>query len=101
MPSIVESSSKDVTAAATAEQLISTSLLVISVTIRAKVTNTDVMYLGDSDVAAANAAPLMPGDDISMDGQMIDGTVWPFDLSEIWVDSAVNGEGVNFWYQRG
>ena len=48
--------------------------------------NTNLVYVGDSSVASTNGFELNPGDTIIFD--------FVGDLLNVWVDSAVNGEGV-------
>ena len=85
--------SKDVTAAGTAEALSATSLPVDFVSITAKIGNTGTIVVGASTVVAAAAtqrgAPLLAGESISI------GAV---DLSAVYIDSTVSGEGVTFMY---
>ena len=100
MPSVIKSSSKTVTTAGTAERLTAAALWVTGLTLTAKTGNVGNIFLGDSDVDNT-AAPLIPGDEISTQSPVIGGVSVPFDLYEIFIDSAQNGEGVNFWYQRG
>lgn len=72
-----------VTTAATRVQLPSNP--VASVTIKALVTNTGVIYVGGPGVASGNGFQLAAGDSVS------------FDISNtnaIYIDSSVNGEGV-------
>ena len=90
----VDSSGKDVTTAATAERLVSTSIRVNSVTIKAKGTNTGNMFIGESDVDNTKA-PLPARDAIVLNSGTPEMT---FDLKDIYVDASVNGEGVWFWY---
>lgn len=56
--------------------------------IKALTTNTGLMYVGNvsGDVASTNGLPLLPGDTVVFNQVG--------DLSSIWIDSAVNGEGV-------
>lgn len=78
--------STDVTTAGTRVAL-ATSQIVRSVTIKAKATNTGKIYVGDSSVASANGFRLDPGETVSFEIQ---------NLSSIYIDSAVNGEGVTY-----
>ncbi len=82
------SGQKTVTAAGTAERL-HTGLQVNSpVMVKALPANSGTMYVGGvaGDVSSSNGMPLAAGEV----------AVFEFigDLSEIWVDSTVNGEGV-------
>ncbi len=80
---------KDVASAGTAVALDS-ARRVDSVVIIAKVANTGKIFYGGSDVASATQAGLAAGESISL------GTLKPFDLADIFIDSSVNGEGADF-----
>lgn len=84
---------KVVTAAGTAERLVSTNTPCRKVTIMAELDNTDYVVVGDSTVVAALATrrgiPLSAGSSITLDIE---------DLYTIYVDAVVNGEGVTFLY---
>ena len=72
-----------------------------SVTIRALATNTNNMYVGDATVAAAVSYILAAGETITVevsDAEWKTGT--SVNLSNIWLDAAVNGEGVCYLYVR-
>ena len=60
-----------------------------SVTVRAKSVNTGLIYVGSSIVASSNGFQLSSGETVSID---ID------NLSKVYIDSAVNEEGVSFIY---
>lgn len=60
-----------------------------SVTVKAKHTNTGLIFVGASTVDSATGFILSAGDSVSVD---ID------DLSDVWIDSSVNGEGVSYIY---
>jgi hypothetical protein len=77
---------KVVTTAGTRVALTS-SQAVKSVTIKALVANTGIIYVGDGAVAAANGYALSAGDTISLDIA---------NLATINLDSSVSGEGVTF-----
>ena len=61
-------------------------------TIAALVTNTDIIAVGNvnEDVTVNNGFILSPGDLLTLD--------WVGNLSHIFIDSAVNGEGVAWIY---
>lgn len=87
---------KTVTAAGTREPLFAGSsqdIMVLSVTIKALSTNTGKAYVGDQTVAAANGFDLDPRDSVDLYTDRADR---PIDLSKIFVDVAVSGEGVRF-----
>ena len=86
---------KTVTAAGTAEALASTSTECIWVIVTAKPANTGSVYIGGSTVDATRGTPLLPGESVGIPG------ITPYnlyDLALIYVDAAVNGEGVTFSY---
>lgn len=84
---------KTVTTGGTAEALAASATACISVIITALAANTGVVVAGGSGVVASSGtrsgAPLNAGDSISFD---ID------DLSKIFLDVTVNGEGVSYAY---
>ena len=63
------------------------STTVKSVTIKALGTNTGIIYVGDSAVAAANGFPLYARDTVSMDIS---------NLNTLYIDSSVNNEGIAY-----
>jgi len=83
-------SEKTVTSAGTAVAL-HAAQRVKSVTIVAKISNTGQVYVGGSDVASATNDGMAPGDSLSIPAEN-----W-LDLNDLYVDSDVNGEGVDFW----
>lgn len=83
----VGSGQQNVTTAGTAVQLPSNACG--SVVIKAKTTNTGNIFVGPSAVTSANGLILSPGESISMD---ITNT------NLIYLNSAVNGEGVSYLY---
>lgn len=84
---------KTVTTAGTAEKL-HASLSVKSIAIWALPGNTDVIYLGGSDVSSATGLVLPLGGVITLDSFENS----PISIPDLWVDSAVNGEGVSVFY---
>jgi len=81
---------KNVTAAGTAETLVASSTIVDSVTIKAKSANTGDIYVGGSDVDSTHGIVLDAG-------QAVNNMVCD-DLINVYVDSSVNGEGVEYIY---
>jgi hypothetical protein len=79
---------KAVTTAGTAVQLNAGMQVNGPVTIKALTGNTGLIYIGgvNGDVQSTNGYPLLAGDMVILDQVG--------NLSEIWVNSAVNGEGV-------
>ncbi len=90
----VDSFSKTVTAAGTQEQLSTTVGWVSQVIIRAKVGNTGAIYVGRSTVSSSNP-PLEAGASITLNSPIRQPII---QLTDIWIDSAVNGEGVDVYY---
>ena len=86
--SITGSGVKVVTTAGTRVALASTTSIK-SVTVKAKLGNTGLIYIGSSAVTSANGFQLAASETISLD---ID------DLAKVYIDSAVNLEGVTFIY---
>jgi hypothetical protein len=87
---------KDVTSAGTAERLVASETLCHSVLICAKLTNTNNIYTGPSDIDQATKPynPLAAGycqERTAPPGYVID-------LNGIWIDADTNGEGVLFTY---
>ncbi len=62
-----------------------------SIVIIALTTNTGLVYVGESAVAGSRGFPRKPGQAIAFDYSPGVG-----DLSEFWVDSAVDGEGISW-----
>ncbi len=88
--SAVGSGQTVVAAAGTRVQLTATSTPILSVTVKALSTNTGIVYVGGADVSAANGLELInPGESVSVD---VD------NLTDVWIDAAVNGEGVSYIY---
>jgi len=91
--SVLGDGRKIVTTAGTAEKLVSTATSCKWVIIVAEEDNTGTIVIGSSTVVAAKATrrgvPLNAGDSIMI---LID------DLSKIYIDSTVSGEGVTFIY---
>lgn len=96
MPTTIADNRKVVTTAGTAVALSTSAARVGSVAITAETDNTGLIVVGGSTVVAALATrrgvPLSPGDTITLD---ID------QLSDVYIDSTVNGDGVTFVYTSG
>jgi hypothetical protein len=82
------SGTKTVTAAGTAERLSSDLLVNGPILIKALTTNTGLVYIGNvnGDVDSTTGLPLQAGEIILLNNVG--------NLAEVWVDSAVNAEGV-------
>jgi hypothetical protein len=85
-----------VTSAGTAVQLTATDTPVLWVTVTALTSNTSQINVGGSEVKAATGAtergiPLLAGDAVDFDVN---------NLTDVWIDSRVNGEGVTYVYGK-
>jgi len=84
---------KVVAAAGTAVALEASSRQVAGIIIVAETDNGDYIAVGDSTVIEADATrtgvPLAAGDSV---------TLYEVDLNDVYIDAAVNGEGVTFLY---
>lgn len=87
-----------VTTAGTRVQITSSDIRATSVTIQADAANTGDMYVGDSTVASNKALTLDARESVSLNGDTVAGNTEEFNLSEIYVDSSVNGESVHVFY---
>jgi len=86
---------KEVTAAGTAERLSATHIVPAMVIIQAETDNTGLVAIGGSNVDVTET---------SQEGtQLYAGDIMPplydVDLYDIWVDSAVNSDGVTYTYE--
>lgn len=90
-----------VTTAGTEVQLSSTTIRASSVTIQALNTNTGFIYVGDSNVASGRGIELDAGQAITISADLSGRPGGDeIDLSDIYVDSSVNGEKVKVVYQK-
>lgn len=91
---------KVVAAAGTAEQLSRPSVAIRQITIMAETDNTRAVVVGGPDVVAALATrrgvPLAAGASLTLYSEY--GTD---ELSDLWIDAEVSGEGVTFLYMTG
>lgn len=86
--SILGNGQQTVTTAGTRVQLAS-STPTTTITIRAKSTNTGKIYVGTVTVTSSNGFILSASETVSID---LD------NLSKVYIDSSVNGEGVSYIY---
>jgi len=88
---------KVVSAAATAEALVSADTFVLGVVIVAETNNTGVVAVGDSTVIAALATrtgvPLLVGEPVTIISPESDKFI---NLADIYLDVTVNGDGVTY-----
>ena len=94
---------KTVTTAGTAEALSASTLNVISYSIQAKSANTDNIFVGDSSVSSTvHGTVLAAGQSESVDTSVMGSPASVedarMDLNAVYIDSAVNGEGVSVTY---
>lgn len=93
----LKSFKKAVTTAGTRVQLTATVTNAYGLRIKAIKANTGHIYVGDSTVSATVGDFLEPAETLSsvpsFDSQSI-----PVDLTQIWLDSSVSGEGVSVSY---
>lgn len=87
-PTFIGDNFKNVTVAGTREML-STTVYCIKVIITAKEANTGDIWIGGETIAAGRGRPLkaLQSQEIEID-----------DLSKIWIDATVSGEGVTYTY---
>lgn len=90
---------KTVTTAGTAVRLTTTNFMAISATIQALHSNTGRVCFGASNVlVSTNTGTCLSADQAGPLLEIGQPSGKPFDLSQIWIDSAVNGEGVSVTY---
>lgn len=95
MALLVKTFARTVTTAGSRVQLSTTQLLTEAFTIIAKRANTGYIYSGYSDVSASNGVELAARDSNAKEGKPTNrGVIKQFDLSKVYIDSSVNGEGV-------
>lgn len=82
------SGQKTVTTAGTAERLSSSQVINGPLLLKALPTNTSYVYVGNvaEDVDSSNGYPLEPGEALIFE--------FVGNIASIWLDSAVNGEGI-------
>lgn len=85
-PTLIYHNKKTVTTAGNRVALAS-SQAVRSVCIKALITNTGYIYVGDSSLSSTNGFQLLAGDTVSLDIS---------NLNTIYIDSSVSGEGVTY-----
>lgn len=91
----LKSLQKNITTAGTELQLTTTKTNAYGVKIKAKIGNTGNMYVGhDNTVSATTGFELDAGEMVDVAALLGVDKDTPIDLSQIWLDSSVNGEGV-------
>ena len=91
MAGLLRNTVRNVTTAGTRVPLIASQTFISSVTGRARRTNTGSIYLGDNTISSTGSA-LAAGDTVTISHP------YQFDLADEFIDSSVNGEGVDIWY---
>lgn len=90
---------KTVTTAGTQVALTSSQIVTPKVVIQAKPGNTGNIFVGTADVSSSDyGVVLAPGASTTLVASHIETGESGLDLTSIWVDAAVNGEGVTFLY---
>jgi len=87
LPTAIYAGQKAVAAAGTDEALAASQALASGVTVKALAANTGNVYVGPEGVAAATGYVLAAGESVFIE---VD------DLAAVWLDAAVNGEGVSY-----
>jgi len=94
MAQTLKTFSKTVTVAGTAEPLSATKLFTTAFCIRAKLNNGGNLYTGDLTVDSNNGMFLQPGETNEKAAQPVTrGTLQTFDISKIYIDADVSGDG--------
>lgn len=91
--STVGSGSNTVTTAGSRVQLSAISVPCKKVIIQSASGNTGNTFVGDSTVSSSNGLVMYPGSATSF-------ILTPSNLNLLWIDSAVNGEGVIYYYEN-
>lgn len=95
-----DAADKTVTTAGTRVQLTTSNINVNSIIIQAKSGNTGKIYVGTSAVSSTRCvAELSAGQSWNFDFTDVQkGILETLNISQIWLDSSVNGEGVHYGY---
>lgn len=86
-PAAVQHGQKAVTTAGTQVALAASTGLASGVNVKALVGNSGVIYVGGSAVSSVNGFVLAAGEEVFIEVG---------NLATVWIDSAVNGEGVSY-----
>jgi len=97
---IARSVKKVVAAAATAEALSASTLLVAAYEIKADNSNTNQVYVGDSTVSSSNGYELDAGASHKYEDLAGRNSATEVDLAKVFIDVDTNGEGVSVIYYR-
>lgn len=88
-----------VASSAAPAQVSATSIRTPGASLQAPAANTGNIRIGNSAVSTTYAVELRPGECVEITGPLIRGMEDEFDLSQIYIDVDVNGEGaiVAYW----
>jgi hypothetical protein len=93
--------SEAVVVGTTAAALKSTTKVVLSCLIQALSTNTQIVYLGGSDVSSANGLALPAGGAVSLAALVAGEQTEDWDLSKIFAVSPLGTQAIRILYQQG
>jgi len=89
---------KLVTTAGTRVALASAKTMTTHAIIKARANNSGVVYVGGADVAAANGYHLAANAEVKLSDLVGSGTNESFNLADVYIDAATNGDGVRVIY---
>ncbi len=92
------SSEKLVTTAGTRVALASAKTMTTHAIIKARSTNAGLVYIGGVTVAAANGYHLAANAEVKLADLVASSTNEKFDLADVYLDAATNGDGVRIIY---
>ena len=94
MAQILKTKSVTVTTAGTAVPLSTTRIYTTAFAVRAKLTNTGDIFIGDSTVTSATGMFLQPGESNEKTAQNVSrGVIQTFELSKIFLNASSSGDG--------
>lgn len=88
-PATIVGNGKTTVATAGVATQLASSTSIVSVTIRALASNTNKIYVGSASVSSTNGFQLSPQETVSLDIN---------NLSKVYIDADVSGEGVTYIY---
>ncbi len=89
---------KLVTTAGTRVALASSKTMTTHVIIKARSNNAGLVYVGGSDVAAANGFHLAANQEVKLSDLVQASANESFNLADVYIDAATNGDGVRILY---
>ena len=89
-----------ITTAGSRQAISATPTPTTSVIIEADPTNTGYVYVGDDSVSSSNGSALLPGESLSVDTDVTGHAAEEVYLSDIYVDTATNGNKVRIQYLK-